>query len=223
MAVIGFRNLSGRAESAWLSTAFAEMLTTELAAAQRLRTIPGEDVARMKVELELSDSESYAKDTLAKIHKNLGTDLVVLGSYLAIPGTGSVRLDLRLHTPSRRDARVVHGCGTKADLLELIARTARNAPRAGRAELSAARPRASGVPAATPDAARLYTQGSRTALFDAPAARGCGARGGRRRGDPLAHSRSRRLVRWAMTRKRAMPPRPRSIAPPASGPPNVYG
>ena len=67
VAVIGFRNLSGRAESAWLSTAFAEMLTTELAAAQKLRTIPGEDVARMKVELGLSDSESYARDTLATL------------------------------------------------------------------------------------------------------------------------------------------------------------
>ena len=96
VAVIGFRNLSGRADSAWLSSAFAEMLTTELAAGQKLRTIPGEDVSRMKVDLALSDSESYAKDTLLKIHKNLGTDLVVLGTYLAIAETGKIRLDLRL-------------------------------------------------------------------------------------------------------------------------------
>jgi tetratricopeptide (TPR) repeat protein len=175
VAVIGFRNLSGRAESAWLSTAFAEMLTTELAAAQRLRTIPGEDVARMKVELELSDSESYARDTLAKIHKNLGTDLVVLGSYLAIPGTGRVRLDLRLQDAvggvtlaSFTDA------GTEADLLELIARTGEKLRRElGGPQLSAAQ--AAGVKASQPanvDAARLYAQGlEKLRLFDAPAAR----------------------------------------------------
>src|SRR5262249_42122605 len=48
VAVLGFRNLSARPEDAWLSTALAEMLTTELAAGEQLRTIPGENVARMK-------------------------------------------------------------------------------------------------------------------------------------------------------------------------------
>src|SRR5205807_5605083 len=32
VAVLGFKNLSGRNETAWLSTALSEMLTTELAA-----------------------------------------------------------------------------------------------------------------------------------------------------------------------------------------------
>ncbi len=37
VAVLGFKNVSARQEAAWLSTAFAEMLTTELAAGERLR------------------------------------------------------------------------------------------------------------------------------------------------------------------------------------------
>ena len=44
IAVLGFRNVSGRPDAAWLSTAFSEMLTTELAAGEQLRTIPGENV-----------------------------------------------------------------------------------------------------------------------------------------------------------------------------------
>jgi serine/threonine protein kinase len=42
VAVLGFKNLSGKPEVAWLSTAFSEMLTTELAAGGKLRTVPGE-------------------------------------------------------------------------------------------------------------------------------------------------------------------------------------
>src|SRR5262249_31603309 len=44
VAVLGFKNLSGRADEAWLSTALSEMLTTELAAGEKLRTIPEENV-----------------------------------------------------------------------------------------------------------------------------------------------------------------------------------
>jgi DNA-binding winged helix-turn-helix (wHTH) protein len=39
IAVIGFRNLSGRPDEAWLSTALAEMLSTELVAGEKLRLV----------------------------------------------------------------------------------------------------------------------------------------------------------------------------------------
>ena len=98
VAVLGFKNLSGRADAAWLSSALAEMFTSELAAGEKLRTIPGENVAQMKVNLALTDAESFGRETLARIRTNLGTDLVVLGSYVALgaPGSGQIRLDLRL-------------------------------------------------------------------------------------------------------------------------------
>jgi hypothetical protein len=53
VAVLGFANVSGRSDKAWLSTAFSEMLTTELAAGEQLRTVPGKNVARMKISLSL--------------------------------------------------------------------------------------------------------------------------------------------------------------------------
>jgi hypothetical protein len=47
------------------------MLTTELAAGEQLRTIPGESVAQMKVSLAPPETDSYSKETLARIRQNL--------------------------------------------------------------------------------------------------------------------------------------------------------
>jgi len=70
VAVLGFKNLSGKPEVAWLSTAFSEMLTTELAAGGRLRTVPGESISQMKINLALPDADSYGKETLSKIRQS---------------------------------------------------------------------------------------------------------------------------------------------------------
>jgi DNA-binding winged helix-turn-helix (wHTH) protein len=45
IAVLGFHNIFGRADDAWLATAFSEMLSTELAGDGQLRSLPGENVA----------------------------------------------------------------------------------------------------------------------------------------------------------------------------------
>ena len=52
----------------------------------------------MKVELKLIDTDSYARDTLARIKKNLGTDMIVVGSYVVLGQAQGrqVRLDLRV-------------------------------------------------------------------------------------------------------------------------------
>src|SRR6266700_2798165 len=81
VAVLGFRNLSGDSQEAWLSTALSDWLTTELSAGEQLRTLPAERIARMKAELSLPDPDSLGRESLARIHKNLGMDLVVVGSY----------------------------------------------------------------------------------------------------------------------------------------------
>jgi tetratricopeptide (TPR) repeat protein/TolB-like protein len=125
VAVLGFRNLSGNVEQAWISTALSEMLTTELAVGEKLRTIPGENVARAKDDLSLTDSESLAPDTLAQIRQNLGADFVVLGSYL---GSGQqsgnpVRLDLRIQdTKAGVTIASIAETGTQTQLLDLVSR-----------------------------------------------------------------------------------------------------
>jgi eukaryotic-like serine/threonine-protein kinase len=98
VAVLGFRNLAGRPDDKWLSTAFTEMLNTELATGRGLRMVSGEDVARAKRELTLADEDTLAKGTLERLRTNPGADVVVLGSYTLLPGKGEnrIRLDLRL-------------------------------------------------------------------------------------------------------------------------------
>ncbi|MBZ5600039.1 MAG: tetratricopeptide repeat protein [Acidobacteriia bacterium] len=122
VAVLGFENLSGRPDKAWLSTALSEMLTTELAAGEQLRTVPGENVAQMKINLALPDADSYGRDTLAKIHNNLNADDVVLGSYILL-GDGQVRLDLRLQdTAAGETLASVSEKGSEAEIDDLVGR-----------------------------------------------------------------------------------------------------
>ena len=94
MKLLGFKNLSSRADTDWLSTALSEMFGTELSAGETLRVLPGEDVARMKLELDLTEADGFSKDTLERVQKNLGTDLVMRGSYLALESNDAARVRL---------------------------------------------------------------------------------------------------------------------------------
>jgi serine/threonine protein kinase/tetratricopeptide (TPR) repeat protein len=126
VAVLGFKNLSGRPDEAWISTALAEMLSTELAAGEQVRTIPGENIARMKSDLSLADADSFGQDSLAKIRNHLGTDLIVVGSYLAMgnAGGGKIRLDFRLQDAVAGETIAsVSETGTEGELLDLVARS----------------------------------------------------------------------------------------------------
>jgi TolB-like protein/Tfp pilus assembly protein PilF len=125
IAVLSFLNVSKRPDQAWLGTTLQEMLTTELGAGGNLRTIAGEDVTRMKADLGLPESDSYGRETLERIGKVLGAEDIVTGSYIA-PGTGQLRLDLRLQNPQTGetvDTISVNGRGEQvADLVDLIER-----------------------------------------------------------------------------------------------------
>jgi eukaryotic-like serine/threonine-protein kinase len=126
VAVLGFKNLSGKPDEAWISTALAEMMSTELAAGEQVRTIPGENVARMKFDLSLADADSFGQASLAKIRTHLGTDLVVVGSYLAMgkAGGGKIRLDFRLQDAVAGETIAsVSKTGTENELLDLVSRS----------------------------------------------------------------------------------------------------
>jgi tetratricopeptide (TPR) repeat protein/TolB-like protein len=177
IAVLGFRNLSGQTDAAWFSTAFAEMLTTELTAGAQIRAIAGENVARMKIELKLIETDSYARDTLERIRRNLGSDLIVVGSYVAqgLAPDRRVRLDLRVQeTRAGETVASVSDTGPERDLLGLVARVgSRLRSDLGMSVLSPSE--SAGVRAALPsstEAIRLYAQGlEKYRLFDAVGAR----------------------------------------------------
>ena len=176
VAVVGFRNLSGKPEQAWLSTALSEMLSTELASGGQLRALPGENIARMKLDLALPDSESYAPDTLTRIRKHSGTDMVVLGSYMAMGNDAGNRIRIDFHLQDAASGETlasVSETGTEPELLDLVARTGsrlRNTlgVQAPTGETSVTR---ASLPS-TNEAARLYAEGlSKLRLFEAREAR----------------------------------------------------
>lgn len=126
VAVLGFENLSRDASAEWLSTALTEMLSTELAAGGGLRTVPGERVSQVKLELALPNVQTLGVPTLERLRRSLGTDFVVLGSYLAL-GEGAamqLRLDVRLQdTRSGEIVTAVAETGRYAGLLAAVTRT----------------------------------------------------------------------------------------------------
>jgi serine/threonine protein kinase/TolB-like protein/Flp pilus assembly protein TadD len=176
VAVFGFKNLSGHAETEWLSTALSEMLTTELTAGGILRGVSGENVALAKMNLGLADQDSLSRQTLDGLYKNLGSDYVVLGSYVDTGGgTRSIRLNLRLwNASSEETSTLVEEGGTEMDLFDLAVRAGAHLRRMmGLAEVNPSDLAA--IRASLPsnsDAVRLYTQAlARLRTFDALGAR----------------------------------------------------
>jgi serine/threonine protein kinase/tetratricopeptide (TPR) repeat protein len=177
VAVLGFKNLSGREDTAWLGTALAELLTTELAAGGRMRLLPGETIARARIELALPDVATLSSETLQKVRQRLGSDFVVLGSYLDLgaASAGHVHLDIRLQDTARGEALTsVSVDGAEQQLVDLVSRSgARLRQRLGLPTLLPAE--STDVQAALPsntESVRLYSKGlAKLRAFDALAAR----------------------------------------------------
>jgi tetratricopeptide (TPR) repeat protein/tRNA A-37 threonylcarbamoyl transferase component Bud32/TolB-like protein len=174
VAVLGFKNLSANPDKAWLSTAISEMLTTELSQGDQLRAIPGESVAQMKASLALPDADTFSQQTLTRIRQNLGSDDVVMGSFLPL-GNGMLRLDVRMQDAIAGETLAsVSEKGTEAEIDSLVGKAgAELRAKLGIEALSdaqSAEVRAS-MPA-NPEAARLYAEGlQKLRLFDARSAR----------------------------------------------------
>ncbi len=98
VAVLAFRNSSAHPEDAWHSTALSEMFSTELAAGDHLRLVPGEDIVHARLAQPSIDVDSVSVATAKQLHKVLKTDLIVSGAYATVPSENArqVRLDVRL-------------------------------------------------------------------------------------------------------------------------------
>jgi DNA-binding winged helix-turn-helix (wHTH) protein/TolB-like protein len=176
VAVLGFENLSGRSDPAWLSTAFSEMLTTELGAGDQLRTVSSEEIAQLKSSSNLRGG-TLSRNTLARIRQTVGADVVILGSYsdLGKESRGRIRLDIQLQdTASGETVAAISETGSEADLFQLVSRAgARLREKMAVPEISGNQLAAmqASLPSNT-EAARLYALGlEKLRHFDAFAAR----------------------------------------------------
>jgi eukaryotic-like serine/threonine-protein kinase len=159
VAVLGFKN-TGKPDADWMSTAISEMMRTELAASEHLRTVPGENVTRARAEIGLEEIDSLSMDTLRSLMDLLGADLVVTGSYVVLGG--QVRLDLRVQATENGEVLAsVPVRGEEEALIDLVVKGGEDVLLAlgvgGLTEVEAM-----GVIAAIPSsprAAQLYSQG----------------------------------------------------------------
>ena len=176
VAVIGFRNLSGKPEAEWISTALAEMLSTELASGDQLRVISGENIAHMKLDLSLPTTDSYGSETLERIRRSLNADDVILGSYLVTSGNaGPLRIDLQLQDAAQGETiAALSESGTEAEISDLVSRATLNLrDKLGIVSASDAESKQSKNSLPTnPEALRLYAEGlAKLRTFDALRAR----------------------------------------------------
>ena len=176
VAILGFKNLSSRQDTAWISTALTEMLAAELAAGEQLRTIPAETVARTKIDLGLSNVESLPPAALPQVRKNLASDFIILGSYLAQgKDTGQIRLDLRFEdSTTGQTVAAISETGTEKTIVDLASQVGSRLR--GQFGLESLSPVESvGLRAelpSNPEAIRLYSQGlAKISAFDALSAR----------------------------------------------------
>jgi serine/threonine protein kinase/tetratricopeptide (TPR) repeat protein len=173
IAVLGFKNLSGRQADAWISTALSEMLTTQLAAGEELRTVAGDTIAQTRIDLGLSDAEGIPTSALVRLRGSLGSGYVVSGSY-QVSSSDEVRLDTRLEdTASGQTVVAASELGSETDLLNLTATIgARLRERLGLSKISELESQAiAGSVPSNVEALRLYAEGlDKLRSFDALAA-----------------------------------------------------
>jgi DNA-binding winged helix-turn-helix (wHTH) protein/tetratricopeptide (TPR) repeat protein len=125
VAVLGFQGQPDTPQNHWLSTAFSEMLNTELATGGQLRLVSGEDVARMKRDLSLTPETTLSNATLHRLRTNLGADVVLLGAYTMLPSGNNkrIRLDVRLQDTAQGGTIAEHAfVGNEDDLDGLVSR-----------------------------------------------------------------------------------------------------
>ncbi len=118
LAVAPLKNLTGRAETAWLAEAFGEMLAAELGATERIRVIDFGHVARVL-------ASGPAAEDPAALGRALGADLLVTGSYLALqrPADLQIRLAASLHDVARAEVLATFAeTGAESDMIALVSR-----------------------------------------------------------------------------------------------------
>jgi tRNA A-37 threonylcarbamoyl transferase component Bud32/tetratricopeptide (TPR) repeat protein/TolB-like protein len=175
VGVLGFRNVSGQPDVAYISTALDEGIASDLAAGDRLRIVSNEEVARLKRDLHLTEGNTLAPDTLRRVKAGLGIDLVVTGSYTAVgEGDGKqVRVDIRVQdTGSGQVIGALSSTQPETELLALISESGAGVRRTlGFTGVDTAQTSVAALPTSL-DARRLYAEGlNAMRAFDATRAR----------------------------------------------------
>ncbi len=159
VAVIDPRTEAGGAEAAWLSVALGEVVTMGLLGSETLSVVPSVEVARMKADLGITDTEKWSREQLAKVRTDLGAAYVIAGSYRV---TGDkLDVDLALYdTASGRTVGKARASGAPNEPSAVGALLIKDITRLlGVPHDDVATPASSVILPAHPAAARFYSEG----------------------------------------------------------------
>lgn len=98
VAILGFQNVTGKKEDAWMATAFSEMLSTELAAGGTLRLASGEEVTNLHRAAPWPQTDTLDQATSTRVGNALNSDVLLSGSYATVEDSSGrqLRLDVRM-------------------------------------------------------------------------------------------------------------------------------
>lgn len=164
VAVLGFRNLSGRADLDWMATALREMLQAELSSASSYRVLAAESAERIRRELALVSTASLSPESLVSVRRRAPVDEIVGGSYLLTDSGPASQVRIDVDVQDAKSGETLHALtetGDAARLLDVVSAVGSRLRLALRE--SALSPTDSGRARATlprePTTLLLYTQG----------------------------------------------------------------
>ena len=128
IAVLGFQNLSGRKDADSLGNILADSLWSQLDTGQ-VRFIPPGRVEEMKQNLGIANvANVLTTDQRAAIHKFLGADVLLTGSYTVTGATDHPSVQWNIHLLNAEDGESVGSVaqsGSEADLNAMVVHSGR--------------------------------------------------------------------------------------------------
>ncbi len=175
IAVLRLKNVTGRPDSDWVSTNLSEGIRTQLAGAERVRTISGQETVALEKDFALAGYDSLGKDTLARLHR-VGTDLVILGSYtdLGRNGHGEIHLALQIQDAAAGETiGTINADGNESQIANLISDAGRRLrTKLGLADITGERQRELAAAQPSAEAGPAYSEAlAKLRSYDAQAAR----------------------------------------------------
>src|SRR5271165_1044393 len=122
VVVAGFKNSSGDPAFDWLATDLSETLTADLGASTGIKTVPTDELARVRTELSIPPAQNLDSENLSEIRQALGANYVLLGSYsidAQSPGKG-LTLDLHLEDSAGNALGTFHRTGNETEYSKLV-------------------------------------------------------------------------------------------------------
>jgi eukaryotic-like serine/threonine-protein kinase len=123
VAVVGFRNDTKDTNYDWLGTPLSESLTTDVGGSKGIRSVPSDEVASVKTELSVGQTQTLEHEDLSSVRQALGANYLLMGSYAVENGATepTLNLEIRLRDSQGRTAAEVHEKGKEADYRKLVA------------------------------------------------------------------------------------------------------